>query len=65
MFPHKLPKFDPVQYEIERRSDRRRPFFQRNQTQGIIACLACLLLVLIWFVLRLLGFDIPFPFHFL
>ena len=59
---HELPKYDPVQEEIEQRCDRRRPFFQRNQTQGIIACLACLLLVLRWFVLRLLGIDIPFPF---
>lgn len=60
---HKLPKYDPVQEEIEKRRDPQRPFFQRNQTQGIIACLACLLLVLVWCILRLLGIDIPFPFH--
>jgi hypothetical protein len=56
MFYHK-----PGRYNYEDEIDRRRPFFQRQQTRAIIAIL---LLSLIWLVLQLLGIDYPFPFHF-
>ncbi len=50
-------RYDPVEEEIE----SRRPFFQSQQTRGMIACLLALI---IWFVAHLLGIDVPFPFHF-
>ena len=57
MFYHKPDRYDPVEEEIE----SRRPFFRRVRTQVTIALV---LGMLIWFVARLLGIDMPFPFHF-
>lgn len=58
MFFPKRERYDPVEEEIE----SRRPFFQRLRTRAIFAFL---LAVLIWLVARLLGIEVPFPFHFL
>jgi hypothetical protein len=57
MFFPKRERYDPVEEELE----SRRPFFQRMRTR---ASVAILLALLIWFVARLLGIDMPFPFHF-
>jgi hypothetical protein len=57
MFFPKRERYDPVEEEIE----SRRPLFQRVRTRAIVAIL---LAMLIWLVARLLGIDIPFPFHF-
>lgn len=56
MFFPRHDRYDPV--EAERES--RRPFFQRQQTQVIIAFV---LWVLIWFVAALLGVHVPLPFE--
>ncbi len=50
-------RYDPVQEEIE----NRKPFFRRQQTR-LVAAFA--LVAFVWLILRLLGFDVPFPFHF-
>ncbi len=49
-------RYDPVQEEIE----NRKPFFRRQQTWLIVGAV---LVLLVWLVLRLLGFDVVFPFH--
>ncbi len=56
-YPNKRESYDPVEEEME----SRRPYFQRMQTRGMIFCL---LAVIVWLVARLLGIDMPFPFHF-
>ena len=49
-------RYDPVQEEI----DRRRPGFRRER---ILQIMAVVLIVVIWVVARLIGIDVPFPFH--
>ncbi len=57
MFWHfKETRYDPVQEEI----DRRRPGFRRER---ILQIGAVVLIIVIWVVARLIGIDVPFPFH--
>ena len=58
MFWHFKPGwYDPVQEERE----RRRPIYRRERFRLVVGIV---LIIAIWLVARLMGVDIPFPFHF-
>ena len=61
MFFFKPDRYNPVLEEIENRKENRKPFFLRQRTW----CTAFVVVyLLVWLVLRLLGFDVPLPVHF-
>lgn len=57
MFNFHNGRYDPVQEEMEGRQQ----FFQHQGTQVFTAFV---LRLIIWFVARLLGINMPFRFHF-
>lgn len=58
MFSH----FKPGWYDsVKEERERRLPIYRREQFRLIVAIV---LGIVIWLVARLMGLDIPFPFHY-
>jgi len=59
MFTH----FKPERYDgVKEERESRLPIYRREQFRAVVVFL---LIIVIWLVARLMGLDIPFPFHYI